>query len=96
MPMEEQDEKTGLVMGAIMRNDKGGKHFGICIYNEEMKHLEVCQFLDNDYFTMLEALLLQTQPSWCWMVEPLGAIGDKIKDVFENCKVELKTARVGS
>ena len=72
MPLEEQDEKYSLGMGAVMRNDKGGKHFGVCFYNAEMKHLEVCQFLDNDFFTMLEALLLQTQPSFCWMIQCLS------------------------
>jgi DNA mismatch repair protein MSH2 len=94
MPLEEKDEKCSLGMSAVMRNDQGGKHFGVCFYNAEMKHLEVCQFLDNDFFTMLEALLLQTQPSFCWMIPPLGQIGEKVRDVFENCRVELKSARI--
>ncbi len=73
----------------ILKLAGNSKKVGICLHSEHKKSLEVCEFEDNDYFTILEAFLLQNQPHTCYLHVPTGVVGDKMKSLVKNCNIAL-------
>lgn len=67
------------------------RYGGVCIYNIDTNEFSLCEYIENDYFTILESILIQTRPKNFLYLPNSDPIDDKrIKLVTNLCDIKTE------
>ncbi|CRG98037.1 DNA mismatch repair protein MSH2, putative [Plasmodium gallinaceum] len=67
------------------------RYVGICIYNIESNEFSLCEYIENEHFTVLESILIQCRPTSFLFLSSNDLIDDKrIKMILNLCEIKLE------
>lgn len=67
------------------------RYVGICIYDIYSNEFSLCEYIENEHFTVLESILLQTRPSSCLYLSHNEKIDEKrINLILNLCDIKSK------
>ncbi|ANQ05881.1 DNA mismatch-repair protein [Plasmodium coatneyi] len=80
---------TPTVMSFNMETKNNIKYAGICIYNTNTNEFSLCEYIENEHFTILESLLIQCRPTCFLYLSNNDKLDDKrIKLILSLCEVK--------
>ncbi|CAA9986136.1 DNA mismatch repair protein MSH2, putative [Plasmodium knowlesi strain H] len=79
------------VMSFNMETRNNIKYAGICIYNMNTNEFSLCEYIENEHFTILESLLIQCRPTCFLYLSNNDKLDDKrIKLILSLCEVKYR------
>jgi len=86
MPAFEDETRSDTVCTVLVRLRDQVKQVGMAFFSPSSREFSVCEFIDNDHLSILEAAILQTTPKQCYhFVVP--AVTKRVKELLEGCDV---------
>ncbi|EUD66672.1 DNA mismatch repair protein MSH2 [Plasmodium inui San Antonio 1] len=77
------------VMSFNMETKNNIKYAGICIYNMNTNEFSLCEYIENEHFTILESLLIQCRPTCFLYLSSNDKLDDKrIKLILSLCEIK--------
>lgn len=67
------------------------RYGGVCIYNTDSNEFSICEYIENDYFTVLESILIQNRPVTFLYLPNADPVDDKrIKLITNLCETKTE------
>ncbi|SPJ09563.1 DNA mismatch repair protein MSH2, putative [Plasmodium sp. DRC-Itaito] len=86
---ETEDKSRVISFNLDVRNNI--RHVGICIYDIYSNEFSLCEYIENEHFTVLESILLQTRPSSFLYLSNNEKIDEKrIHLILNLCDIKSK------
>ncbi|SCO64924.1 DNA mismatch repair protein MSH2, putative [Plasmodium vivax] len=77
------------VMSFNMETKNNIKYAGICIYNMNTNEFSLCEYIENEHFTILESLLIQCRPTCFLYLSSNDKLDDKrVKLILSLCEIK--------
>ncbi|GAB64408.1 DNA mismatch repair enzyme [Plasmodium cynomolgi strain B] len=79
------------VMSFNMETKNNIKYAGICIYNMNTNEFSLCEYIENEHFTILESMLIQCRPTCFLYLSSNDKLDDKrIKLILSLCEIKYR------
>ncbi|VWU49392.1 DNA mismatch repair protein MSH2, putative [Hepatocystis sp. ex Piliocolobus tephrosceles] len=88
---EISDLNNNTVVCFYLETKNSIRYVGLCIYNANTNEFSLCEFLENDHFTILESILIQCRPYillFCKCNDNLDY--SRIKLIINLCEIKYK------
>ncbi|SBT75137.1 DNA mismatch repair protein MSH2, putative [Plasmodium ovale] len=81
--------ESNTVISLNLETKNGVRYVGLCIYNVYSNEFSLCEYIENDHFTVLESILIQCRPSKFLYLPSNDNIDDKrIKMIINLCELK--------
>ncbi|KJP89326.1 hypothetical protein AK88_00988 [Plasmodium fragile] len=87
--MDSNNVRPHTVMSFNMEIKNSIKYAGICVYNMNTNEFSLCEYIENEHFTILESLLIQCTPACFLYLSCNDKLDDKrIKLILTMCEIK--------
>ncbi|SOV75031.1 DNA mismatch repair protein MSH2, putative [Plasmodium sp. gorilla clade G3] len=91
MSFTDETEDKSRVISFILDVRNNIRYIGICIYDIYSNEFSLCEYIENEHFTVLESILLQTRPSIFLYLSNKEKIDEKrIHLILNLCDIKSK------
>ncbi|GAW78906.1 DNA mismatch repair enzyme [Plasmodium gonderi] len=89
--MENTEMDTSTIVSFNTETRNNVKYAGICIYNMSSNEFSLCEYIENEHFTVLESILIQCRPACFLFLTSSDKIDDKrIKLILNLCEIKSR------